>query len=242
MNYILINAKNALSFLDISNPKKILVVGCGNRGEDVKALHELLGSNVEIHGIDILDDIGAYYPHENVLYLKADITNLPIFSSYYDLAYTCATFEHIKNIGLGWKNMIRVLRPGGYLYSISSPLWMSPFGHHKTDIFQNFPYCHLRFPTIDPLLNFVNKENLQSPDSTEIIHHLRYMLDETHFNKLGPDTYEAEANNLDGISILRNDFDLLPEDTISEFDDLLKVGYSKRDLLALTHLMAAKKI
>lgn len=64
-------------------PKKILVVGCGDKCEDIKAIVDELGTSVIIHGVDIIDEIGADYTSENVLYINADASRLPIRSEYY---------------------------------------------------------------------------------------------------------------------------------------------------------------
>lgn len=224
-------------------PKRILVVGCGDKCEDVKAIVDELGSSVIIHGVDIIDNIGSGYINDNVLYIKADASNLPICSEYYDLAYSFATFEHIKDVHKAWQCMVNVLKPGGMLWTVASPVWTSPFGHHKSDIFKKYPYIHLKYPTPADLLSFCKDNDIKSNDSTDIVHHINYMLHDDYFNKLKPKFYLEAANALENLNILKNTFDCVEDFYLNHASDLIEIGaYEKDDLLSITHRLCGLKI
>lgn len=51
-------------------------------------------------------------------------------SSYFDLVYSYNTFEHLNNPKKALDELIRVCRPGGYIYLEFGPLYASPWGLH----------------------------------------------------------------------------------------------------------------
>jgi SAM-dependent methyltransferase len=234
----LTNAKQCLQQFR-RTPKRVLIVGCGNKCEDVRAFDELLGGQAEIHGVDVLNDTGEGYAGDHVLYIRSDVAKLPVCSRSYDLAYSFATFEHVPQIREGWQRMVDVLRPGGMLYCVASPLWRSPFGHHKRNIFADHPYVHLRYPTPDALMAYCEQQGIKSADSVDLKHHVRYMLDDRMFNKLRAAAYTEAAAALTGCEIQRNTLDLLPQESMAGTDDLLAAGYTREDLLGNTHRLIA---
>ena len=237
MDYNKLHAKDCLSRLP-QKPKKILIIGCGSQCEDVKAFYSELNGDVTIHGVDIVDDIGSAFENDNILYIKADATELPLHSEYYDLAYSFATFEHIMEPGKAWQCMINALKPGGFIWSVASPLWTSPYGHHKSDIFSAYPFAHLLYESPEDLYKFCIAEDIKSNDSTDIIHHVRFMLDDRYFNKLNPSRYIEDVKNLHRIEILKNECDRGPESLLERpiAKELISLGkYSEEDLLSTTH-------
>jgi len=234
------NAKQCLNAYG-GHPKRILIIGCGDKGEDAKAFNELLNGEVEITGVDIIDDIGVDYQAENVLYIQDDAMALSIRSSNFDLAYSFATFEHINNLQAAWQNMLNALRPGGMLWCVASPLWMSPYGPHKQDIFEAYPYIHLRYPDPEALKQYCQSIGLAAHDGIDIVHHIDYMMNGDMFNKHGPSAYEDAVSKLTNCKIIKNAFDELPRETIVGSEDLLQKGFSEKDLLSLTHRLHAIK-
>lgn len=62
----------------------------------------------------------------------------------FDMVFCFATMVHVPDIGKGFSEMARVTKPGGVLYSVAAPLWNSPYGHHKPELFQpRYPWIHL---------------------------------------------------------------------------------------------------
>ena len=236
----LINAQQCLTAFG-KKPERILIVGCGNKGEDAKAFNEILKGDVEIIGVDIIDDIGSDYRVDNVTYIQQDVTELSIRSSGFDIAYSFATFEHICNLQAGWQNMLATLKSGGMLWSVSSPLWMTPYGHHKREIFEGHPYVHLRYPEVALLIDFCKKNKIIANDGIEIIHHINYMMNIDFFNKLPPTAYEEAAKQLSDCEVIWNSFDQLSRDELIGNEDLILNGFLERDLLSQTHRLTAIK-
>ncbi|MHC4885059.1 MAG: class I SAM-dependent methyltransferase [Planctomycetota bacterium] len=48
----------------------------------------------------------------------------------FDVIFSIACFEHVHDLGRALEAMYRVLKPGGKLFSMFSPIWSSPRGHH----------------------------------------------------------------------------------------------------------------
>lgn len=239
-NYNLINAQKCLEAYP-GRPKRILIAGCGTHCEDVKCFNKLLDSDVEIVGVDITSNIGMNYQPANATYIRCDISELPIMSHNFDISYTFATFEHVHNIIDGWQNMINALRAGGLFWSVSSPLWMSPYGHHKADIFKDKPWIHLYHPDPEELIDYCRVENIVSTDDIDIQHHIRYMLNPQYFNKLSAAAYSDSTNSLSGLASISSSFDSISEKNLDGHDKLLEIGYSANDLLAMTHYLSGIK-
>lgn len=139
--------------------------------------------------------------------------------------------------------MVNVLKPGGMIWTVASPVWTSPFGHHKTDIFKEYPYIHLKYPRPTDLLKFCEDSNIKSNDSTAIIHHIEYMLHDEYFNKLNPREYLDAADALKNISLIENKFDHVDDHFLNHAGNLLETGaYQKDDLLSITHRLCGLKI
>lgn len=48
----------------------------------------------------------------------------------YDLIFSIAAFEHIHKLPAALEKMYLALKPGGQLFSMFSPIWSAPDGHH----------------------------------------------------------------------------------------------------------------
>ena len=231
-------AKKFLSTLN-ERPKRVLIIGCGNRGEDVKAFNDILDGAVEIHGVDILDDTGVGYSAPNVTYIQADATKLPIRSRTYDLAYSYATFEHIVGLAESWQSMLNVLKPGGILHTFAAPLWMSPYGHHKKPIFDGHPWVHVRYPTPVDLMKWCESVGIESRDKTHLRHHVNYMLDPRFFNQHPASAYPLAVASLKGGIIIKEQMDCLPDSALYGHEDLLE-RHDKKDLLSINHQLTMR--
>jgi SAM-dependent methyltransferase len=75
----------------------------------------------------------------------ADGNLLPFRRSSFDLVYSISVLEHVQNVGIFLQEMGRVLRPGGYMYSIFGPLWFTHCGPHIGSL----GYDHLLLSPVD---------------------------------------------------------------------------------------------
>jgi len=62
--------------------------------------------------------------------LLMDATSMTFPNASFDIVYSTNCFEHILDIPSALRDIYRVLKPGGVLYSIFAPIWSAPDGHH----------------------------------------------------------------------------------------------------------------
>jgi len=112
--------------LDLAG-KRLLEVGagegalCRHLASSVPTLREIVALNVEP---------AAAQHGRNWSIVTMDARELEFADESFDVVYSLATFEHIDDLGVAFSQMRRVLRPGGQLVSVWSPLWNGFSGHH----------------------------------------------------------------------------------------------------------------
>jgi hypothetical protein len=52
----------------------------------------------EVHGLDVIEDIGASYSNPAVKYHRGSIEGCDLPSDYFDLVFSVATVEHVPKI------------------------------------------------------------------------------------------------------------------------------------------------
>jgi SAM-dependent methyltransferase len=232
------HALRAASYAGVRG-KRILVAGC-NRGEDCRWFVELGARRVD--GIDVIDDIGSEFQHPDVHYHRVSVEDLP-FGEEFDLSYSHATLEHVPRVDLAIPELVRVLKVGGVTYNLAAPLWNSSQGHHKSDLFEGYPWIHLRMSR-DEIVAFAHREQIRDPAGTSIEAHVDYMLNPEFFNMTPASTYLEAANSLRGVELIKNV--ILPEPDAGLSDDLAselaEKGYSRAELLSGAHLLVARKL
>ncbi len=62
--------------------------------------------------------------------LDVSAADLPLPEASVDLAFSCCAFEHIHDLAGVLRELERVLRPGGLVFSEFAPIWSSAHGHH----------------------------------------------------------------------------------------------------------------
>ena len=217
---------------------KVLVIGC-NRGEDCKIFKDEGAQSVT--GLDVMDEIGINFIADGVDYLNCSIEKASLDSNTFDLVFAYATLEHVPNINAAFREMARVCRPGGAIYAASAPLWNSRYGPHWGDAFNQLPWAHLR-KSPEEIIAYSEQELLGEarPNVAQIV----YWLDDHMFNKRWAMEYVNACRLLNGIEIVRNDLELEDESVLPESiaTELMEFGYSKTELLALTHIFIANKL
>jgi SAM-dependent methyltransferase len=235
----LMHAKWAASYVPVRDAK-VLVVGC-NTGLDVRNFVEL-GAK-EVWGVDVVEEIGRDFAHPRARYLRTSVEAMDVPDDSFDLVFTFATMEHVPGVARAFAEMARVTRPGGWIYSVASPLWNSPYGHHKADLFRGHPWVHLLL-TRDEICELARRENIVPADGGAIEAHVDYMLDPAFFNKAPAAAYARACANLPGFAALRNEFDS-PHDAGLDPDTearLARKGYPRAEVLAVTHVFVGQKI
>ena len=160
----------------------------------------------------------------------------------FDLVYSFATMEHVPDIAAGYAEMARLLKPGGVLYSMASPLWYSPYGHHM-GCFQGHPWVHVAFDH-EGVLDYARANGIDGERGRSLEHIVNYMLDQRHFNKTPAAEYVAALQGLPRITLLENE--LLREDEALLSHPVarqaLALGYTPDQLLPVTHRVIAGKL
>ncbi len=135
--------ERALSFLKLEplrEPgKDVLEIACGDG---------MSGTALSIYGhqITLLDyqdwrDSRA----RGQTFIQADLGKpIALPNSSYDFIFSFNAFEHIPNPALAMNEMVRILRPGGFVWLDFNPLYASPLGLHAFSF--KMPYPQFLFP------------------------------------------------------------------------------------------------
>lgn len=122
--------------------KNILVAGCGRAGEDVQFWLRRGFNNIQV--IDIDHDLRwetEYIPafkkkfKQNINFKQATLEELPFDDGIFDLTFSSAVLEHIRNPAKAIKEINRVTRTGGYSWHRFGPLYFCFSGDHCIDVY-----------------------------------------------------------------------------------------------------------
>jgi SAM-dependent methyltransferase len=216
----------------------VLVVGA-NTGEECG--HFVDFGARRVHGIDVVEETGAGFRHSRVSYDRMSVEALAFPNEQFDLVYAYATMEHVPDIDSAFAEMARVTKPGGVVYSQASPLWRSPYGHHKGDIFAAHPWIHLLMDE-DEILALCAAEGIDGGGDIE--HHVRYMLDPAYFNMRPAADYVAACAGLPGMELISNDLAMeSPTLLTGDLEDRLGLrGITRDEALAVSHTLIARRV
>ncbi len=238
IDYNAVHTKRAASLGPIKGAR-VLVVGC-NRGKDCRYFVDRGAS--EVHGLDVIDAIGAEYQAPNVVYHKESAEDMSLPSDHFDLVFCFATMEHIPKIEPAFREMVRVTRPGGFVYCVAAPLWNSRFGHHKGDVFRDDPWIHLLMSP-DQIVEHYRDKGIETFAGKPIAQHVDYMMNPRNMNQVPSHAYVESCRELPGMIVLENMVQREPEDLVPEpvLAALAPRGYSREELCGQTHFYIAKK-
>jgi SAM-dependent methyltransferase len=244
-DYVQYHVEQAARHLADVRGKRVLVVGC-NRGREVSLF--LDAGAREVWGIDVIDEVGTDYPHEDARYLLMSAEAMELDDGMFDIVFCLATMEHISRPQAAFPEISRVAAPEGFLYVVSAPLWNSRQGHHKGDVFDvdRYPWIHLRLDA-ETLKRMCESGDIVYPGWVEdVAVEIDYMMSSEHFNKRPGRDYVRICSELEEVMIDRNDLDLEPDSVLEllSLDDRMelvgRVGDSI-ELRAATHTLAAWK-
>lgn len=107
-----------IGYLGLREGETVLDAGCGT-GRLIPFLHNKVGKNGHVYGIDFSQEmlrIAKQKHHsENISFVKADITQIPLPSESIDRIICFCTFPHIDNKMLTLREFYRLLKPDGVL-------------------------------------------------------------------------------------------------------------------------------
>lgn len=123
----------------IEAPKKILEAGCGD-GMTSYALNGF-GHQLTLLDMDDWRDGRA----KGLEFHKVDLNKtLPLQDEQFDLIFSFNTFEHLPDPALTLQELMRLCKPGGYIYLEFGPLYASPWGLHAYRMLK-MPYPQFLF-------------------------------------------------------------------------------------------------
>jgi SAM-dependent methyltransferase len=217
----------------------VLVAGC-NTGDECRRFVERGAAHVV--GVDVIDEIGSEFDHPRVEYVRSSIEHLDLPDSRFDLVYCFATMEHVARIDLGFRELVRVARPGGVVYVVAAPLWHSRVGHHKSDIFNDHPWIHLRLSR-DEIVTLCRRQGIDTHVGIPIETHVDYMLSDAYFNKVAALEYVAVCAGLAGVDVLVNSLAYDEDDDLTPNleAELAARGFSREELLASVHTLVGRR-
>ena len=142
--------KRGLEMLNLKKGEKVLEIGFG-RGTTLVKIAKQIGSEGEIHGIDLTPEMVALAREifsknkvRNVRIIEGDARALPYEKKYFDVVYIASTLElfDTPDIPIVLKEIRRVLKPTGKLCVISMPRE----GRENTTGIKLYEWFHTKFP------------------------------------------------------------------------------------------------
>ncbi|MEX2600419.1 MAG: class I SAM-dependent methyltransferase [Balneolaceae bacterium] len=122
--------------------KRILIIGTG-KGKEIPNMFRK--GALEIVGVDPSPVIKESHFNGNFHLIESEGESLPLEDNSFDITYSIATLEHVRDPGKVISEMARVLKSGGILYCQAGPLWYGFQGFHNKPEYPllNQPWFHL---------------------------------------------------------------------------------------------------
>ena len=178
--------------------KRVLEVGTDQNGVLLKILVSKFNAK-EVVGINLVIEDRSI--QDNCKVLNGDIRSTIFEDNFFDVIISSSVFEHVHNFDQALKEMYRVLKPGGYLYSHFGPIWSTSYGHHlwmdfdsKSYNYWNFelpPYCHLLMSD-EQLYQYCYEKTNNNELSKAIV---SYVFESEDQNRLLYEDYETAVKN-----------------------------------------------
>jgi len=183
--------------------KHVAVLGCG-RGQECAAL--LAAGADSIEGFDLDPRIGETCSDSRVAYHRVSIVETGAPAASFDVVYSCAVFEHVHNLRGAFEEAVRLCRPGGIVFVLSSPLWYSPYGNHLGNVLPQLPWCHLLFTPrqLRAEIERLEIDLAAAPGHMNIDDIVDRVYDPCYFNRLPVSAYLSAVETLRNINIEQN--------------------------------------
>jgi SAM-dependent methyltransferase len=175
-----------------------------------------------------------------VTYTHGSIEGCNLASERFDLVFCVATMEHVHGLEAGFREMVRLAKPGGLIYSVAAPLWNSRQGHHM-GCFDRFPWIHLRGEPAE-ILRLALDNGIAEFNGRSIGAVVDFIFSD-YFNRAPARRYIEACSGVAVCEIIRNDLWLdgaayLSSDVLAE---LQPKGYAEEELLAVAHTFVARR-
>ncbi len=125
----------------------VLDFGCGWGGETLwlaDRVRSVCGVDIDKNSVAQAHKVCVTSAVSNCRFAWSEDGRLPFADASFDAVLSTDTFEHVMDLDHAFREISRVLRPGGSLLSRFGPLFYSPHGYHLYWACQ-VPYAHLLF-------------------------------------------------------------------------------------------------
>jgi len=224
-------ANRALEIAQLLNLQNVFEVGCGY-GQATMLLSE---AGLDVTTCDIVDILSEDVRKTDLKVSLADVCNgLPYADQSFELGFSINAVEHFNNPEKAIEEMIRVTKPGGYIYLTFDPLYYSAWGLHASRRL-GMPYPQILFSetTIQRFVNEKKEEILptysEGSDTSKIGPPLnRYTVDAYRqiFNNNGNQIqmiFYTERTDIAGVNMIRR-YPNLFKGYAPSFEDLIISG------------------
>lgn len=137
------HAEEMLRMIAFAPGQKYLDMGCGNGAAPIKLARaydlDVTGIDVDPAQIQAAEKVSAGIA--NIHFATLDGTVLPFDDSKFNIVATNKVMHHIPHWEQAWAEMVRVLKPGGYLLfnDLVYPNWLAAIGRTLAKSWAGFP-------------------------------------------------------------------------------------------------------
>ncbi len=229
--------RECLSYAGAIRDQSVLVVGCAS-GADCRAFVE---AGAIVCGLDKSDNVGHAFQHPAVVYEVGTIEDFHLESERFDLVFCIATMEHVHRIEPAFREMVRMAKPGGLIYSVAAPLWNSRQGHHMK-CFDRYPWIHLRAGKSE-LSQIALENGITHYNGCEIRDVIDIIFFSDLFNRQPARRYVEACSGLAVSETLRNSSWLEETDSLTPelLAEMQLKGLTREELLAVSHSFVARR-
>lgn len=141
---------------DLTGP--VLEVGSDLEGA---VLQELASRGIRnLIGLNIDMDFGAHASRrkgkvQKYEVLQGDVRHLPFKDDSISSILSITAFEHVHDMDIALREMYRVLKPGGIVYSDFGPIWSCSVGHHVYAVVDDVEARHFK-PGKNPVPHYAH--------------------------------------------------------------------------------------
>jgi ubiquinone/menaquinone biosynthesis C-methylase UbiE len=236
--WIPINYLRLLSGIKIQK-SSVLIIGA-NAGYEASLF--LRDGAKSVVGIDVFS-AKLMFKHRRYKFVESAAESLPFSDNQFDIVYSQAVLEHVRDVGLTWQESLRVTKSGGFVAHMASPLWYSKDGHHRPDLFGEYPWCHIG-RSLSEWKTWAESISEFSMRLSEVHKAMEYCMDEGNINQQRPQIYSDSLRELPNAEVVEDyfDFDAEVESVPSELMARIPLGLTEKDLRKITHCGILKKV
>jgi SAM-dependent methyltransferase len=234
--WIPINYSRLLSDTKIEKAS-VLIVGANSGYEASLFIND--GAK-KVVGIDVFTP-RIMFKHRRYKFVESAAESLPFPDNSFDVVYSQAVLEHVTDVSLTWKESLRVTKKNGVVTHMASPLWYSRDGHHRPDLFSNYPWCHVG-RDINQWKIWAEEIKEFRVNLPEIHNAMEYCMNELNINQKAPKIYSESLKSLPNTLVIQDTYDLDFDTIPPEVLERLPVNLSESDLRKITHCGIVKKL